>query len=206
MVPGLGLSPDLLALLDLLFLCGFLGVGSTLMLVTVINRQRVEGVELSWLRPRHRPVWITALALSAVLLLLLVALHNGHTTQAVRLAGYAVGGGFFFVVALLSGTTLVTRRGLVKNVNRRQTPAASAPAEAQTLAWHAVRDYFTTTTKHGRQRYVFFFVEDGARRRFEVIVPEALAAAFARLVRQKVDRRLKQNTPPAHEGRSRLER
>lgn len=203
MAPGLALSPDLLALLDLLFLCGFMGLGSTLMLVTVINRQRVRGVELSWLRPRHGPVWIAAVALSAVLLLLLVALQNERAAQAVRLAGYAAGCGFFLVVALLSGTTLATRRGLVKNVNRRWTTAANASA-AQTLAWHTVRDYFVHEKKGGTHRYVFFFVKSGTRQRFEVTVPAACAEAFARLVRRKVDRRLERRTPHAREGRTRL--
>lgn len=201
MAPGLALPPDLLALLDLLFLCGFMGIGSTLMLVTIINRQRVRGVVLSWLRPRHGPVWIAAGALSAVLLLLFLALHNEHAAQAVRLAGYAIGCSFFLVVALLSGTTLATRRGLVKNVNRRWTSS-----EAQMLSWQNVRDYFVRETARGSHRYVFFFVQSGARQRFEVTVPAAYAEAFARLVRQKVDRRLERTKHPASESRRRAER
>lgn len=201
MVPWL--PPDLFALLDLLFLCLFMGIGSTLMLVSIINRQRVRGVELSWLRPHYKPAWMAALALSAVLVLLFIALKSDRPAQAVRLAGYLAGGGFFFVAALLSGTTLVTRRGLVKNVNRRWQ---LGPSGTQALAWHAVRDYFVSETERGAHHYVFFFTHHGRRSRFELIVPAAYTDAFARLVHRRVDRRLERTAHPASEGRTRLQR
>ena len=204
MIPGLALSSDLLALLDLLFLCAFLGVGSTLMLVTLIHRQRVRDVVLSWLRPHHTPAWIAALALSAVLVLVCMTLQQGHTAQAVRLAGYAVGSAFFFVVALLSGTTLATRHALIKNVNRRWQPGSS---DVQMLPWQAVRDYFVRETKRGAYRYVFFFVKNGQRARFEVVVPPAYAKDFGRLVGRQVDRRIERTASPSiPEDRKRLGR
>lgn len=179
----------------LLVLCGFVGTASTLMLVTVINWMRVQGVQQAWRRGALYG-WPAAplafLALCAALVA--AAAWNGRSLEAVIVAGYACGGAFWLVSAALTRTVLVTRRGVVRHVNR----------PSQAFSWARVADYVCRDAGGGAQQYVFFVQEGGARRRVEVRVPAAQRAAFQATVEATLDVRFERSLHAVY-GREAME-
>lgn len=180
------LRPDLLEPLYLLTLCGFVGVTSTFMLVSVINRARVHNVFQTWPR-RGGWSWpvcpVAFLVLSFALLVASLWFH--HEPAALTLFGYLAGGLFWLVAATLARTTYVTEQGLTHSIN--------CPGEQ--LLWRHVTDYFCTSHEEDKaQRYVFFHRREGEHQRFEITVPAAHAKRFQRTVRFKVDEGLEERS------------
>lgn len=179
----------------LLVLCGFVGAASTLMLVTVINWLRVQEVKLAWRRGALYGWPAAPLAFLVVCGVLLAAAGwSGRSLEAVIIVGYACGGAFWLVSAALTRTVLVTRRGVVRNVNR----------PGQAFCWSRVADYVCRNEEGGAQRYAFFMRDGGERRRVELRVPPAQREAFRTIVEATLDARFERSLREVY-GREALE-
>jgi hypothetical protein len=94
-------------------------------------------------------------------------------------AGYFVGGVFWFAASLLASSVLVTEQGLIYRANRA----------GHAVAWEQVVDYFKTTDTK-TLCYVFFYLDTtDTRRRLAVRVPRSHYAPFAQIVAEKLDAR-----------------
>jgi hypothetical protein len=190
-------SPRVLLTVHTILLFGFIGVTSVLMLVTVINRLRVQHIRLTW--RTGRVLGLPALPCLFMALVFGFLVHAAATDQPLFvsiLGGYLVGGGFWFVAVLLSTATIVTEAGIIRNVNRR----------GQAVAWGQILDYFEHTFDGESRRVVFlYFDERGRRRRFEVHVPERHLDRFTKIVHGALEARIGL-TPQRAFGKKTLER
>lgn len=160
---------DLLVSVHIGLLLGFIGTTSLLMLLTVVNRLRVREVLMSWpKRGLHGWSLGPALFLTAIVALWVVGLLRDQLPYPVFFTGYVAGGVFWLVADLLKSTLLVTRHGLVLNVNRSE----------DMVAWGQIVDYFEF--KNGRASGLVFFYTDGGagRRRLELMIPAGHRAEF----------------------------
>lgn len=170
-----------LATLHLIVQVGFISVTLLLLIVTVMNRMRVRHVRLSWRTGKllSLPVWPTVF-LGAVLLFFVGALALGQALPLKMVAGYFVGGLFWFVASLFSGSVLVTEYGLIYHPSRA----------GHAVAWEQVIDYFETTAASPKPCYVFFYLDTSdTRRRLELMVPRSQRAAFSQVIAEKLDAR-----------------
>ena len=166
------------------FLAIFIGVTLLLLVVTLMNRLRVRRVLLSWHRGQlfGLPLW-PSLFLVAVLAFCLCSALIRHVVPLELVAGYLLGGLFWFVAGVLSGSILVTEYGLVFHAKQAE----------QAVAWGQVVDYFKASGT--RPRYVFFYRDpSGTRQRLELKVPRAREAVFGRIVEGKLDARFEPQT------------
>jgi len=169
-----------LATLHLILQVGFISVTMLLLIVTVMNRMRVRRVLLSWRTGKllGLPLWPT-LFLGAVLLFFAGAMALGQALPLKLVAGYFVGGVFWFVAGLLSSSVLVTEHGVIHHPNRA----------GHAVAWEQVVDYFETPSAR-KPCYVFFYLDRAeTRRRLELVIPRSQRAEFGRLVAEKLDAR-----------------
>ena len=172
-----------LATLHLIVQVGFVSVTMLLLIVTVMNRMRVRHVRLRWRTGKllGLPAWPT-MFLAAVVLFYVGALALGQTLPLKMVAGYFIGGLFWFVAGLFSSAVLITEYGMIYHPNRA----------GHAVAWEQVVDYFETKTASNKPCYVFFYLDPTeARCRLELMVPSAQRAAFSRVVAEKLDARFK---------------
>ena len=170
-----------LATLHLIVQVGFISVMLLVLIVTVMNRMRVRHVRMQWRTGRllGLPLWPTVF-LSAVVLFYAVATMLGPAAPLKMIAGYFVGGLFWFVAGLLSRTVLVTEYGLIYHPSRA----------GHAVAWEQVVDYFETTGASRKPCYVFFYLDTSdTRRRLELMVPRSGRAAFGQIIAEKLDAR-----------------
>ena len=188
-------TTDVLATLHSVLLVGFLSVTLLLLLVTLINRVRVQRAVLSWRPPRLGgvPLWPSCF-MATVLLLLALASIVGQPVRPEIFAGYLLGGLCWFIASWLSASVVITEYGIVRNINR----------SADTVAWGQAVDYFSH--KEGaRSCYVFFFIDNqGGRQRFELWVPLAYQKRFQHVVTAKLDARFEFSMRQAY-GKKALE-
>ncbi len=174
-------TAELLSVLHLALLSAFVGIASLSMLLTLISHIRVRRILLSWRGGRWYGVPLgPACFLLVAVGGLVYALAQGYAIRPSVLIGYPAGGAFWFVAAYLARSVIVTDYGIIHDVNRL----------SQAVAWGQIVDYFAVEAKRG-MRYVFFYVEDGRRRRhrLEVTVPAARAAVFRHIVEAKLETR-----------------
>ena len=167
--------------LHIVLLIGFIGVTALLMLVTIANRLRVEGVLLAWRTGRlfGWPLW-PSLFMGAVVLLMGYGLLFDTDVPIGVFVGYLLGGSFWFAAALLSTSIFVTEHGFIRNVSRAH----------EALTWAQVSDYFEVEQDEDRY-YVFLVIdENNQRRRLELKVPLAQQVRFRQIVRAKLDARI----------------
>ena len=172
-----------LATLHLIVQVGFISVTMLLLIVTVMNRMRVRHVRLRWRTGKllGLPAW-PAVFLAAVVLFYAGALALGQTLPLQMIAGYFVGGLFWFVAGLFSNAVLVTEHGVIYHPSRA----------GHAVAWEQVVDYFETKTASSKPCYVFFYLDPSeTRSRLELMVPGSQRAAFSRIVAEKLDARFK---------------
>ena len=171
----------LLATLHLIVQVGFVSVTMLLLIVTIVNRMRVRDVRLRWRTGKllGLPGWPTVF-LGAVVLFYVGALVLGQAIPLKMIAGYFVGGLFWFVAGLFSGSVLVTEYGVIYHPSRA----------GHAVAWEQVVDYFETTTASRRPCYVLFYLDTSdARRRLELMVPRSQRGAFSQIIAEKLDAR-----------------
>lgn len=174
-------ATDVLATFHNVLLIGFLCVTLLLLVVTIINRLRVQQPILSWRHERTRvPVWPTAF-IGVVLLMLTLALVIGQPIRPAMFAGYLLGGTFWFAAVWLSGAVVITEHGIVRNIN----------CAADTVAWGQMVDYFVRSEEEENGAcYTFFFIDVAqCRRRLEIEVPCAEQKRFQQVVSAKLDAR-----------------
>ena len=170
-----------LATLHVIVQVGFVSVTMLLLIVTVMNRMRVRHVRLRWRTGKllGLPAWPTVF-LAAVVLFYVGALALGQALPLKIVAGYVVGGLFWFGTGLLSRSVLVTEFGVIYHPSRA----------GHAVAWEQVVDYFETTTASRKPCYVLFYLDTSdVRRRLELMVPRAQRAAFRQIVTEKLDAR-----------------
>ena len=184
-----------LTTLHLILQVGFISVTLLFLIVTVMNRMRVRHVRLTWRTGKLLGLpAIPTVFLGVVLLVVIGALALGQTFPLQLMAGYFIGGLFWFVASLLSTSVLVTEHGLIYHMNR----------SGRAVTWEQVIDYFETASAR-KQCYVFFYLDPSdTRRRLELKVPRSHRAAFRRLVAEKLDARFDLSAQQVY-GRKALE-
>ena len=152
-----------------------------LVLITVVNRLRVQPVVASWHTGRlfGLPLW-PVIFIVLVLGSMAYTLEAGHSISPGVFMGYLMGGSFWLIAMMLSSTLLVTEMGIVTNVNRA----------GQAVAWGQITDYFEIDS--GKKTHCVFLYadENGRRRRLELHVPPRHHSRFRHIVRAKVDARM----------------
>lgn len=167
-------------LIHVVLLVGFFKISAVLLVVALINRMRVRDALMTW---HTGPIWGVSLwpmlylgvvAATAIASLLgFTSLHIGF------LIGYAISGVFWLVAAQIYTSTIITERGIIRNVNRAK----------ETMAWGQVVDYCEQRA-NGEQHYVFFYLDEaGKRRRFQLPVPKRNRSTLRALVERKIDAR-----------------
>ncbi|MDX1548549.1 MAG: hypothetical protein R3247_16250 [Rhodothermales bacterium] len=184
-------AANVIATLHLILQVGFLGVTFLLLVVMVANRLRVRRVRMAWRRGPlfGLPAWPSAF-LAAVLVFAAGVFLAGHPVPMTLLAGYLIGGAFWFGAGWLAASVLVTEYGLV----------LQARCDDRAVAWEQIVDYFEAGP------HVVFFYRDaaGRRRRIELPVPKRCRTAFRRLVREKLDARFERTAQQVY-GKKTLE-
>lgn len=174
------MSFSLATLIHLVLLVGLLKVTAILLVVAVVNRMRVKDTVVNWQTGRLWGVALWPMLYLGTVFVTAVASLLGYTSLHIGFsAGYAVAGVFWLLAAQIYVSTLITERGIIRNVNRA----------TQTLAWGQIVDYCEQRTLD-HITYIFFFLDPhGARQRFELHVPKHKLHAFKQLVERKVDAR-----------------
>ena len=188
-------AANVLATLHLILQISFISVTFLLLCVTVMNRLRVRHVLLAWRHGRLLgwPVW-PSLFLGAVLLFAGGAVAAGQPMPTTLVAGYVLGGVFWFTAGLFSTSVLVTEHGLICQANRT----------GQTMAWEQVVDYFEVASEK-QGHYVFFYQDPSRGRcRMELTVPRVQQAAFRKVIGDKLDARFHLNAQQVY-GKKALE-
>jgi hypothetical protein len=169
------------AALHIILLGAFLSVTLLLVLITLMNRRRIQRVRIVW-RPGGRwyiPAWPTAFV-GIVLLLWSLSLSVGPSLPPILFTGYLLGGVFWWVAVWLSQAVLVTEYGIHRYIGRRH----------EAVAWGQVCDYVELSGPNPI-RFSFFYTDDaGHRHRFDLAVPAACQARFRQLLRDKLDVRI----------------
>ncbi|MEM1269611.1 MAG: hypothetical protein AAF752_01575 [Bacteroidota bacterium] len=181
---------DALQTLHHLVLALFVGTTALLFVTTLINRLRIRRVQQSWCAGR-----LFGLPLLPTLFLLLVtplflyawlADTAPQFLSAGLLAGYLIGGAFWYAAAVLFNSVLVTDFGIIRNVNRL----------GEAVAWGQVIDYASAPksasedVRRCTQLYVLIFDDRTKRRnRLELRVPASQHDRFHELVQSKLDAR-----------------
>lgn len=176
----MSVSANLLTTLHFILQFGFIGVTLLLLLVTIVNRMRVQHVLLSWRKGPlgGLPVWPAAF-LGSVIIFLALAFFAEQPVPLSIFGGYLTGGVLWMLAGWLSATVLVSDYGLVCDPNRSD----------QAVAWDQVVDYFECTTRN-KQRYVFFYLDaTDCRRRLDFVVPPAHRDVFGQIIQDRVDAR-----------------
>jgi hypothetical protein len=188
-------ASDVFTVLHSVLLLGFISVTSLLLLMTIANRLRVDRVVVSWWSGRlcGLPLWPSVFIVTALFFFAL-SFITGRPIEPVVFGGYLTGGVFWFTSSLVSTATLVTKQGVVCNVNMA----------GQAVAWGQVVDYFERP--HGKHaRFVFFYLDGhGTRRRLEITVPAAHREVFVQVIRAKLDARFEFSMQQAY-GKKALE-
>lgn len=185
----------MLSTLHTVLLVGFVGVTALLLAMTVLHRVRMPRVVLSWHTGRLGGLPLApALFLLAVLAFFAYGLYASTDVSPALLAGYGLGGAFWFASALLSSAVLVTDHGVLRPSRRCM----------QAVAWSQVVDYFEREAQN-RRRFVFFYLDEaGHRERLELLVPAAQCERFRQVVYVKLDARFDYATQQAY-GKKELE-
>lgn len=173
------MDADVLDTVHHLVLAAFVCVTFLLFTVSLINRLRIQQVRLVWYTGRVFGWPAPPLAFLALMGSLMG--FNAYAGEPVAwsvLAGYVAGGLFWLAAGLLSTCVLATAHGIVAHVG----------GTTRVVAWGQIVDYFDASDEKV-QRYVFFYLDDGTRRRLELTVPDGSRDAFRCLVREKLDAR-----------------
>jgi hypothetical protein len=161
----------------------FVGVSVALLAGGLLRRSRYKYVRVWWGTGRLFGLPLApTLFLAGVLALISYDVATGENTLSIgwmSSTAYVCGGLFWYVGALLCGSTIVTDWGISFKSGRR----------SMMLPWHEVADYVVTKHKR-RNRYVFFTVgPDGHKRRVELFVPVAVSERFQSIVEFRLDSR-----------------
>jgi hypothetical protein len=171
---------DMLSMLHVLVLGGFVLVTTLLAGLTAVNRLRIRHIRLSW-RTGHffaLPLW-PLLFIGVVLTFLFVAVYSSGEVPFALFAGYVGGGVLWFASAVMSSAVIVADCGVIANINRAR----------QCVAWGQIIDYFECM-QEDELRYAFFYADSsGIRRRLELRVPASCRAQFRAIVREKLSDR-----------------
>lgn len=173
------MDADVLDTVHYAVLAAFVCVTFLLFAVSLINRLRIQQVRLVWYTGRVFG-W-PAPPLAFLVLMAALMAFNAYAGEPVAwsvLAGYVAGGLFWLAAGLLSTCVLATAYGLVAHVR----------GTTRMVGWGQVVDYFSGP-EEAAGRYVFFYLDDGTRRRLELRVPESSREAFRSLVQEKLDAR-----------------
>ena len=173
------MDADVLEMVHYVVLAAFVCVTFLLFVVSLINRLRVQQVHVVWYTGRVFG-W-PAPPLAFLTLMAGLMGFNAYAGEPVAwsvLAGYVAGGIFWLAAGLLSTCVLVTAYGLVAHVG----------GGTRVVGWGQVMDYFNGSGGDAG-RYVFFYLDDGTRKRLELRVPDGSRGAFRELVREKLDAR-----------------
>lgn len=176
----MSVTAEVLTTLHHILQFGFIGVTFLLMLVTLVNRLRVQQVLLAWRQGRWGglPLWPT-LFIGAVLAFFGVTAVTNQQFPLSIFAGYLIGGLFWFVAAWNSASVLITERGIIRDANQ---------VEECAIAWEQVADYFEVPGE--ASGYVFFYLDEhDIRRRLELPVPATQEDLFRDVLEAKVDAR-----------------
>lgn len=176
----MSVTAEVLTTLHHVLQLGFIGVTFLLMLVTLVNRLRVQQVRLAWRQGRWGglPLWPTVF-IGAVLAFFGITAVADQQLPLSIFAGYLVGGLFWFVAAWNSTSVLITERGIIRDANQ---------VEECAIAWEQIADYFEVPGDP--LRYVFFYLDEhDTRRRLELPVPAAQEEPFRDVLKAKVDAR-----------------
>ena len=173
---------EILQFLQVVILLGFIGVTSMFLMLTVVNRHRVDGVVLEFptgqlfgfpLKPLVFALLVTALFVAGI--------FRDFAMSPVSWLGYLVGAMFWGGAAFVGTSVLVTENELIKNLG---SPRGS-------IAWGQVEDYFDRRSAGGR-RFTFFYRDDQNRRcRFDVHVPSVYVQEFAETVDDILERKFR---------------
>lgn len=176
------LDAEVLGFLQVVVLYGFIGVTSLFLMLTVIHRQRIEGVILEFPTGRLFGFPLRPILFVVVLTVLFIAgIFRDFAMSPVVWIGYVVGALFWGSATFVSTSVLVTEYGLVKSLTSRRG----------SISWGQVEDCFMRKSPGGH-RFVFFYRDDeGRRRRFEVHVPQVYVEEFGEAVDDILDRRFR---------------
>lgn len=181
----------MIELLHTVLVLAFLGVTFGLLVMMVLQRTRMHGVCMSWQRNAPGAAW--PIVFVGVIGVLAVLAHNtANGFPGWIFAGYMLGGLMWFTAVVLGATVVVSRYGVVKGFDKRDSA----------LAWIQIQDYFEVPHR-SNIHFVFFFRDaDGIHRRLEIPVPIALADQFRSLVTERMDQRQTPQSEPAQGRRA----
>ncbi len=175
-------ASDILELLQVLLLFGLLGVSSLFLILTVINRQRLDGAVYSFPTGKLWGLPVLPVLFVAVLIILYsIARAKGLPSNEVVFLGYMLGALLWGAASFVASLVVITDMGIVRNMNSRDG----------TLAWGQIEDYFSSASRRAIKYTFFYRDEAGRRQRFEVSVPKEYAKDFSIFVENALEARFK---------------
>ena len=148
------------------------------MVTAIINRYRIQSVNLMW----YRCTFLKGLGWVGAALLGLIAIvaYAGVFENSLYFYlgfGYLTGGMCWLIAARISAATIITDFAVIRDTNKK----------GGVLGWNQVTDFFVHE-KEGASQYVFLYkTMDGKHERFELSVPHAYQALFKKVVHRCVE-------------------
>ncbi len=171
---------EILRLLQVVIVLGFIGITSMFLMLTVVNRHRVSGVVFEFPTGRLFGFPLRPFIFALVVTVLFVAgILRDFAMSPVDWLGYLVGALFWGAASFFGTSVLVTEHGLIKNLASKRGY----------IAWGQVEDYFVRNSPGGCRFTFFYRDDDNARRRFDVHVPRPYVEEFAETVDDILDRK-----------------